>query len=411
MVELSQTVGSRPPTLPSRLPSLTGMRFISAAMVFLTHAIGASLFASAAFTGVYISVVVQGGWAAVSYFFILSGFVLTYAARSSDTAATFLRRRFLKIYPNYIITLAAALVLVSWVGKQAIDGGTALLHALLLQSYVPVLDVRTAFNAPAWSLSCEALFYLLFPLMARYIGRIRPERLWGYASLTVLVIFAMPFVAKLLPAQPPIPGFGMTELEMWFVMQFPPVRMLEFVFGMILARIVMTGRRLPVGLGGALAIGIALYAIAPMLPVSFDVVAVSVIPLGLIIAAGAANDAERRTSRLGGRVMVWLGEVSYAFYMWHFLVLIYVPQWFGSMKGWSTPAGFAMLAVLFGITLVLSWLLYSLVERPIMRRFASSGRGRGPGVPLPMPPASASDLPERLPAGDPGAPPARSTTA
>ncbi|MFC4533270.1 acyltransferase family protein [Sphaerisporangium dianthi] len=406
-MELSKTVGSHPVTLPSRLPSLTGMRFVSAGMVFLTHAIGASLFASAAFAGAYMSVVIQGGWAAVSYFFILSGFVLTYAARKSDTTATFLRRRFLKIYPNYIITLAAALVLVSWVGKQAIDGGTALLHALLLQSYVPTLSVRTAFNSPAWSLSCEALFYLCFPLLYRYIGRIKADRLWNYAGLTVVAIFAVPFVAKFLPAQPPIPGFGMTELEMWFVMQFPPVRMLEFVFGMILARIVMTGRRLPVGLGGALAIGIALYAIAPLFPIGFDVVAISVVPLGLIIAAGAVDDTERRTSWLGGRVMVWLGEVSYAFYMWHFLVLVYVRQWFGNMKGWSTPAAFGMMAVLAGITLVLSWALYSLVEQPIMKRFASSRNGRtGPGVPLPMPPSSSPDLPEQVPV-DPAPPVAR----
>ncbi|GGK90973.1 acyltransferase [Sphaerisporangium melleum] len=407
MVELSQSVGSRPVALPSRLPSLTGMRFVSAGLVFLTHAIGATLFADQAFAGLYMSTVVQGGWAAVSYFFILSGFVLTYAARSSDTAASFLRRRFFKIYPNYIITLLAALVLVAWVGKQTIDVGVALLHATLLQAYVPVLSIRTALNSPAWSLSCEALFYLCFPLLLRYISRIKAERLWGYAGLTVAAIFAAPFVAKLLPAQPTIPGFPMTELEMWFVMQFPPVRMLEFVFGMILARIVMTGRKIPVGLGGAVAIGILLYAVSSSVPIAFDVVAISVIPLGLIIAAGAVNDSERRTGWLGSKPMVWLGEVSYAFYMWHFLVLIYVRQWFGNPQGWSTWAGFGIMALLVGITLALSWALYSLVEQPIMRRFASTRGGRtAPAVPLPMPPSSSDDLPEKVPA-DPVPPPGR----
>ncbi|WP_214410533.1 acyltransferase family protein [Sphaerisporangium fuscum] len=381
MVELSTAKSGAPAAaLPSRLPSLTGMRFISAGMVFLTHAIGANLFASAAVAGAYMSIVIQGGWAAVSYFFILSGFVLTYAQRASDTPATFLRRRFLKIYPNYAVTLVAALFLVAYVGKQAIDNGTAILHFLLLQSYVPQLSVRTAFNSPAWSLSCEALFYLCFPLLARYIGRIRPERLWAWAGVVVAVIFAVPFIAKALPAQPPIPGFGMTELEMWFVMQFPPVRMLEFVFGMILARIVMTGRKLPMGLGGGIALGIALYWLAPLFPVSFDVVAISVLPLGFIIAGGAVKDVSGRSNWIGGKVMVWLGEVSYAFYMWHFLILIYVRQWFGSPQGYGTPMAFTMLAVLAGITLVLSWLLFSLVERPVMRRFASSRRRPRPAA-------------------------------
>ncbi|WP_405146068.1 acyltransferase family protein [Sphaerisporangium sp. NBC_01403] len=371
------------------------MRFISAAMVFLTHALGAGLFATAWLNASTTTLVVQGGWAAVVYFFVLSGFVLTYAQRSSDTTGMYLRRRILKIYPNYAITLIAALILVSVVAKTAIDGKIALVHFLLLQSYFPTMDVRIAFNSPAWSLSCEALFYLCFPLMARYIRRIRPERLWAWAGVIVAVTVAIPSLSKLLPEQPLIPGFPMTESQMWFVMQFPPVRMLEFVFGMILARIVMTGRRLPLGLGGSLALGVALYALAPLLPLSYTVVAIWIVPLGLIIAAGAAGDAKGRTSWIGSRPMVKLGEWSYAFYMWHYLILIYARQWFGSPKGWSTPVGFLMLGVLFAITLGLSWLLFTLVENPIMKRFATPKRRRRGSPPPPPPPI------EGPPAGSP----------
>ncbi|MFC4586715.1 acyltransferase family protein [Sphaerisporangium corydalis] len=391
-MELTKPVGSRPVALPSRLPSLTGMRFISAAMVFLTHALGANLFASADFTSTYTMLVVQGGWAAVCYFFILSGFVLTYAQRSTDTPKTFLRRRFLKIYPNYAITLIAALILVSVVAKTAIDGKVAFLHFALLQAYFPTMDIRIAFNSPAWSLSCEALFYLCFPLLARYIVRIRPERLWAWTGAVVAVIFAVPLLSKLLPAQPPIPGFGMTESTMWFIMQFPPVRMLEFIFGMLMARIVMTGRKLPLSLGGSVALGIALYALSPLFPLDYNVVATSIVPLGLIIAAGAVRDSQGRTNWLGSRPMIKLGEWSYAFYMWHYLILIYARQWFGSPKGWSTPAGFGMLGVLFLITLGLSYLLFTLVEDPIMKRFASSKkRPRHSVSPPPPPPISGLD--------------------
>ena len=111
--------------------------------------------------------VIQAGWAAVCYFFILSGFVLTYAQRATDTPRTFLRRRFLKIYPTYAITLIAALILVSVVAKTAIDGKIALLHFGLLQAYFPTMDIRIAYNSPAWSLSCEALVDLCFPPLAR----------------------------------------------------------------------------------------------------------------------------------------------------------------------------------------------------------------------------------------------------
>jgi peptidoglycan/LPS O-acetylase OafA/YrhL len=354
------------------------MRFISAGMVFLVHALEGHLFASQTVENTYTSVVIQGGWAAVCYFFILSGFVLTYASRPTDTPGLFWRRRFLKIYPTYVVTLAVALALTAWVAKTAIDGKAAILQALLLQSFAPGLEVRTAFNPPAWSLSCEALFYLCFPLLHRYVGRIRAERLWAWAGGIVALIFVVPIVAGAIPGQTPIPGFGLSQEQLWLIMQFPPSRMLEFVFGMIMARIVLTGRKLPVGLGGALAVGIALYALSPLLPLSYDVVAVSVVPLGLIIAAGAAQDTERRTNWLGSRVMVWLGEVSYAFYMWHFLVIVYVRTLFGSMEGFSTPMAFVVMAALFAITLVPSWLLFSLVERPIMRRFATPRRRARP---------------------------------
>ncbi|GGK91272.1 acyltransferase [Sphaerisporangium melleum] len=349
------------------------MRFVAAFLVFLTHGIDANLFASAGARGTYMSVVLIAGLAAVTYFFILSGFILTYVQRATDSAKSFWWRRFLKIYPNHLVTLVGALLLVSFVMKQTIDGGTAALHFLLIQSYFPQFELRAIFNGPAWSLSCEVLFYLCFPLLARSIGRIRPERLWAWAGIVVAAIFAMPLVAKvILPAQPPMPGFGMTELEFWFVAQFPPVRMLEFVLGIILARIVLTGRRIPVSLPSAAALAVAVYVMTPLFPLSYNVVAVEVIPLGLVIAAGAARDASGRRSWLGSRPMVWLGNVSYAMFMVHYLILVYVRQLFGSPEGWSTPMGFVMLGVLFAITLVLSWMLFRLVEDPIMKRFASS---------------------------------------
>ncbi|WP_347943018.1 acyltransferase [Sphaerisporangium sp. TRM90804] len=364
------------------------MRFIAAFLVLITHGIDANLFSSASMRSTYASVVLIAGLAGVTYFFILSGFILTYVQRTTDTAKAFWWRRFLKIYPTHLITLVGALLLVSFVLGRAINGGTATLHFLLIQSYFPQFDVRTIFNGPAWSLSCEVTFYLCFPLLARYIGRIRPERLWAWAGVVVAAIFAMPLLAKVvLPGQAPMPGFGMSELEFWFVAQFPPVRMLEFVFGIILARIVLTGRKLPLNLPAAAALTVIVYVMTPLFPLSYNVVAVEVIPLGLVIAASAVRDASGRPSWLGSRPMLWLGNVSYAMFMSHYLIVVYVRQLFGSPEGWSTPMGFLMLGVLFAITLLVSWMLFRLVEDPIMKRFASS-KSRPRHAAPPPPPAA-----------------------
>jgi mycarose O-acyltransferase len=106
--------------------------------------------------------------------------------------------------------------------------------------------------------------------------------------------------------------------------------------------------------------------------------------LGLLIAAGASADVQGHRTLLSSRGMVWLGEVSFAFYLWHLLVLIYVHQWITGVdqpmsflvleEGYSTPVALAVLALLFGISLLLAWATFTLVEKPVMRRFARSRR-------------------------------------
>src|SRR4051812_31603838 len=162
------------------------MRFIAALCVFSFHALCTTIFAADAFhmfptpAGVALYAW-QGNWVGVSFFFILSGFVLTWSVRHHDTTRAFWRRRFFKIYPNHLLTLIAAAVLLGGVSKMALDLMAAILNALLLHSFFPDMTIWTSYNSVSWSLSNEALFYLLFPAVFLLIKRIRPERLWLWA--------------------------------------------------------------------------------------------------------------------------------------------------------------------------------------------------------------------------------------
>ena len=78
--------------LTSRLPSLTGMRFFAALMVFAFHAIVLNPFTSEGAQTVTNTVFGGGGFTGVTFFFILSGFVLTCAVRPRDSAPRFWRR-------------------------------------------------------------------------------------------------------------------------------------------------------------------------------------------------------------------------------------------------------------------------------------------------------------------------------
>lgn len=365
--------------VPSRLPSLTGVRFVAAVLVFLFHSTAMYPFVTPDAQKSSQLLFSQAGFTGVTFFFVLSGFVLTWAVRPGDSSPTFWRRRFFKIYPNQLLTFLAALILLTTVTKATVNGGDSVLNLLLLQSWHPDLSVRISLNSVAWSLSCEALFYFAFPFLIKLIDKVRPERLWFWTILSAASVISIPSFAKLLPSGQPFP-YGFSNWELWFVFHFPPVQTLTFVFGMFLAKIVLTGRRLPLKLGGAVGLAVGAYFVIPVFGPLYQFSAVMVVPLGLLIAAGATADVDRQPTFLGSKLMVWLGDVSFAFYMWHYLVLVLGHHWLGAGQDWSTSTAIAVMILLFAVALVLSWATFTFVERPVMKRFATSRRKRNLAV-------------------------------
>ncbi|MFC7613514.1 acyltransferase family protein [Actinokineospora soli] len=299
----------------SRLPSLTGMRFIAAVMVFLFHGVlYAGLFADATAQGTLGAVVSGGGWAGVTFFFILSGFVLAWSSRSTDTVTRFWRRRIFKIFPNHLFATVIAFVLLVTVMGAALTGGAVAMNVLLLHSWVPDFQVLFAGNVVSWTLSCELLFYLAFPFIMPLVNRIRPERLWYWAGALVVAVWLVPSVAAAIPpaqalaAPVALPVIDMTMWQQWFVALFPPARLFEFVFGMVLARVVITGRAVPVSLGGAVAVAIAAYALTPLFPGEYRVAATMALPLGLVIAAARRSTSRGRAA--GCRAAPWCSSVT-----------------------------------------------------------------------------------------------------
>jgi mycarose O-acyltransferase len=373
--------------LPTRLPSLTGLRFVAAMLVFFDHVQfqwtsggfpNGLLFGSISMQAKYGSIFGRGGSTGVSFFFMLSGFVLAWSARPDDKAPVFWRRRFFKVYPNHLFNATFVLVMFAAVSDVAIDKRDAVLNLLLLHTWQPRIATIFSVNPMAWSLSCEALFYFSFPLLMRYISRIRPERLWVWTGGVVVAVFLIPSVAQLVVPHHLL-GPGMPE-RFWFIYLFPPVRVLEFVLGILLARIVMTGRALPFGLGGSVAVAIGAYAMEGLFPTEYTYVAIMVLPLGLVLASAASMDVQGRPTPLAHRRAVWLGEVSFAFYLWHFPVLVYGLTWFSASRGFSTPLAFTRLALFFVISLTVAGLVYTFLERPVYRRFATSPRRRRTAV-------------------------------
>ncbi|AGL16536.1 acyltransferase [Actinoplanes sp. N902-109] len=369
----------RPPII--RLNTLTGLRFPAAFVVFLYHA------ALLGFLGLpwlspenihdYYRSVHHAGALGVSFFFVLSGFVLTWSARDTDTAPRFWRRRFLKIVPNYLVVWVMAMVVFAAPHTTMKIG---LLNFFMLQVYYPDFSVNFGVNPAGWSLAVEAVFYLAFPLLLRAIRKIPADRINLWVAITGLGIIATPFLSThLVPAgsvfMPMEPETSVNQYFFSYILPLP--RVLDFVLGILVARSVMSGRWRNIGMVPAGALLVASYALGYFTPYIYSSRAVCVIPAAILIAAGAIADQEGRFTVFRNRVAVWLGDISFAFYLVHFTVLEGVWKLLGS-KTYTAPQAAAMLLLSLGVAILVSWALYALVERPITRRWSHPRRKPAP---------------------------------
>ncbi|HBF81766.1 MAG TPA: acyltransferase [Streptomyces sp.] len=352
----------------SGLPSLTGLRFFAAMAVFLYHVTSFQLTPFGGGTAQQAGRILGvAGGLGVAFFFILSGFILTWSARPDDAPRAFLRRRLVKLYPNHLVTFVLALVVFA----GATGWKTWLPNILLVQTWSWDPAVSFGVNGPSWSLGCELVFYLCFPLLYRWIRSIEPRRLWAWACAFVAAVMALPaFAYAALAGGPTMPGLPVNAVQSWFVYQLPPVRMLEFVLGMLLARIVLTDRWIGVRIHHALALCAVGYVVALDVPFLYTLSATWAIPIALLIPAVAVADVQGRRSPFRGRVMTWLGEVSFAFYLLQASVLTGGAVLLADHRPFGTMAALGLCLLAWALILASAHVLHLLVERPAMRHWS-----------------------------------------
>ena len=350
-----------------RLPSLTGLRFLAALAVFGFHVAVADPAAAAHGMPAAVQWLFRQGATGVSFFFILSGFVLCWSARPGQTMRRFWRRRAAKVYPNHFVGALVALGVAVLTGA-ALGAGVVVTNLLLVQAWVPEQKVYFGLNTPSWSLSCEAFFYLCFPLLLLAVDKLPRRLLWPATWAALAAVCLMPVVALALPG----------DLRYWFVYVLPPVRMLEFLIGILLARIVRAGLWIRLGVWPAALMAVTGYFASAHLPGGFSYVAGTVIPLALLIPAVAVSDLRGTSSILRSRALIWLGEISFAFYLVHQLAIRFVDRAAGD-RLWAHVHPLVAILLMLALSLLAAWGLYRLVEMPLMARLAGP-RGRAPAV-------------------------------
>lgn len=256
----------------------------------------------------------QLGYVGVSFFFILSGFVISWTTPPNFSIGGFMWRRMLKTYPLPIAVWALSTLLFAGVYTST---QTALLNLTLLSPFSPDPSVYVSVNPPAWSLSCDMVFYMLFPVLAPLV-RLIPEHRLGQSILGMVfgMFVVILITTHLVPSEPksPISPISGTQFRFNYIFRLP--RMFEFMAGMIAGRMLMLGRWPRIDLLSSGISLLAAIAISKHLPFLYTFGICFVLPLRAIITECAARHRKGRSpALLRSRMMTWLGEVSFGFYL------------------------------------------------------------------------------------------------
>jgi peptidoglycan/LPS O-acetylase OafA/YrhL len=366
----SSVAVARPADPPTRLDSLTGLRYLAAMLVVVHHAVSNPNHPDGMVNLAAVRPLATLGYTGVAFFFALSGFVLAWSWQPGRRPREFWVRRFARVYPLYIVTWLLAIPLMLWLGRN-VDGLTVLLGTLLLHAWSSDSSVVFALNAPSWSLSCEAFFYALFPLLILPLAKLPVRRLFAVAVGCFAVLAAVPTVLYL--------ASGKSAVAILYY--FPAYRVLEFVIGICLALAMRRGWRpaLPPWVGlVTVVLGLALAMVineAYVSKVSDSVslprpaAALVMLPFYVaLIAIAAAGDLNGVRSFFASRWMVKLGTWSFAAYMTHLLLIDVIEKLSGDALPVSGAVGNS--AVLLGVLVcstAVSAVAYTAVEHPLER--------------------------------------------
>jgi peptidoglycan/LPS O-acetylase OafA/YrhL len=382
------------------LPALTGLRFLLALLIVFEHQSGPEgmLQLSTRPIAPWLANLFESGYAAVGFFFMLSGFVLAYGYNLAAPWNGAERRRFYlarvaRIYPVYALGLLLALPFtLAALGHVALQHGSLkaapfVLAPVLLQSWLP--SAAGLWNGPGWSLSDEAFFYAVFPLAGWLLWKVRGVA-WPAALAAFFWLYMLASVSGLahvfLPQLLRLHGATFADPTRWVaILNFNPlINLPEFLIGILAAKIflalhagsgpVRTGRGAWLYIP-AIVVELLVLTHADKLPYPWMHSGL-LLPAhaALIIGLGLGGGVVPRA--LGTRTMLLLGQSSYALY------LIHGPLksiWMVAGARWGLPiVGYGWFALYTVAAVGASIAVFLWVEEPmrrlILRRFGTPGR-------------------------------------
>lgn len=396
-MKTTETFSAKP-----RYEILDGLRGVAALMVLAFHLLETYS------GGDHTKQILNHGYLAVDFFFVLSGFVIGYAYddrwAKGMTAMQFFKRRLVRLHPMAVVgTLIGAALFyfqecAAWPAISQTSGWKVAGVALLCLTMVPLgksFDVRgwgetNPLNGPAWSLQWEYFANALYALVVRRF------RTWALAALVGLSAFLTlnlalnwdvfgNLAARAYAAHTVIGGWALTpdQLEVGLSRLLYP-----FFAGLLLSRLRWKVRMARGGFAMASAIVAAVLAAPYFAPAGmpwvnglYEAAAILVVfPAVVALGAGAALGEGRPAA-----FCKWLGALSYPLYITHF-PLVYMQMAWVQNHPRATASQHVFVGVsVFALAIAVAWAALKLYDEPVRARlqkflFARTAQGKNEGV-------------------------------
>lgn len=341
----------RPTWLPTYLPELGGLRGLAILWVVLYHC-------HPRLEGTWFYYASLWGWSGVILFFILSGFLITCILLTSCDKPryyhNFHARRALRIWPVYLLLLAAVYLNAPWfIGPtvwDAVKTAPWLAYLFFIQNLFH-LSLPPALG-PTWALAIEEQYYFFWAPLVRIL-----RRPWMLALVLGVALVGSPLMRQ-------------THFA-WLTPTHTLIHLDGIAWGSLLALAMHTirlSRRVWLGLGlGGLVLGIAAAATIAGGTAYLDS-ALAVGFTGGILALIASTGARNPVNALLGRgPLAFYGRISYGVYMSHIAVFIFF-GWFDlRMDRYGIPGNLAVVAFRLAATTAVATALWYGFESQILK--------------------------------------------
>jgi peptidoglycan/LPS O-acetylase OafA/YrhL len=335
----------------------------------------------------WLRLVLGFGYLGVPLFFVISGFCIhlpqarTLAARGAIEPAwgKFFRRRFWRLYPPYVASIAVAIVLLLLAtGTLPVGWPAIALQSLLLHTFHPA--TFDGVNPPAWTLAVEAQLYLAYPIALALIVR---HRAWRALAIVLGVTMLYRLTLNFEPLPEPFGGVA------W---EFFLARWFEWVLGAVLAEWAVGRIAIPAWVrsrwlaASVLAAGVwlewhtwhyGLYVLKePLYGVAFALIV-------LVALDGEAAVEQEDVGTTGSRLGRWLagvGVYSYSLYLLHRPVQMAFEPLAREVATWPSvvrngiPSSLLIMAATTPVVLWAARVFYRWVEKPCIAVAQGAGR-------------------------------------